>query len=112
MNVLTEMENLLRQEQELLLSGDFSRLEALVQRKTTLAEWLSKSKPHVDQDTYRQLAQQASHNEALLDAARRGMRAALSQLRMTSDPEGQSTYSEQGKRRPLSRAPSSITQKV
>ncbi len=112
MNVLTELEHVLREEQELLLTGDFSGLEALVHRKTKLADWLAKSKPQLDREAYRHLSDQASNNEALLDAARRGLRAALAQLRMSSETEGQSTYSETGERRSLSRSPSSITQKM
>lgn len=112
MNILSELEDVLREEQELLLSGDFSKLEALVNRKTRLADSLVKSRPRIDRDTYSQLAERATNNEALLDAARRGLRAALAQIRQSSQGDGQTTYSEKGERRPLSRSPSSVTQRV
>ncbi len=112
MNVFKELEDILRQEQELLLSGDFQMLEALLKRKAKLADWLSTHRPDVTVEETRELKEKAHRNEALLDAARRGLKAAMAQLKQVSKADCQTTYSSSGERRPLSRAPVSITQKI
>ena len=112
MSLISELEDVLREEQELLLSGRLSELETLVQRKSELAQRLAKAKPEVSEIHYRDLAKKADHNEALLDAARRGLQAAIRQIHQPSGAELQNTYSKSGERRSLSRAPSSFTQKL
>lgn len=111
MNVVNEIEDVLRQEQELLLSGNYAALEALVRRKSGLVKRLSESRPNIPREAYAQLARRASQNEALLGAAQRGLQSALTQLRQLAAAEEQATYSREGKRRVLSRYPSSITEK-
>lgn len=112
MSLISELEDILREEQELLLSGDLTALEGLADRKANLARKLAEQRPNVEEKVYRDLARKADHNEALLDAARRGLQAAIQQIRQTSGAVAQSTYSKTGERRPLSRSPSSFTQKL
>ncbi len=112
MNLISELEGVLREEQELLLAGNLKALEGLVGRKANLARKLAEQRPNIAEDIYRDLARKADHNEALLDAARRGLQAAIQQIRQTSGTMEQSTYSKTGERRPLSRSPSSFTQKI
>ena len=112
MNVLSELESVLREEQELLLNGNFQGLEDLLKRKTKLADWLSKNQPDVSAEAVRELKARANRNEALLESARRGLKAAITQLKQASDVDHQTTYSSSGERRPLSRSPASVTQKI
>ena len=109
MNIMAELEHVLVEEQELLLSGDYSRLEALAARKSVLADELATATDLPEAD-YKDIITMSRHNEALLQSAQRGIQAAISQLREYSSGEHQSTYSKEGQRRPLSR-PVSVTQK-
>jgi len=111
MNVVNEIEDVLQQEQELLLSGNYAGLEALIRRKSGLVKRLSETRPNVPGEAYAQLARRASQNEAMLGAAQRGLQSALAQLRQLAAAEEQSTYSREGKRRFLSPQPSSIMEK-
>ncbi len=112
MSLISELEDVLREEQELLLSGSLAELEKLVERKSALAQKLADVRPDVSADHYRRLARKAEHNETLLDAARRGLQAAMQQIRQSADTKAQNTYCKSGERRPMSRAPSSFTQKI
>ena len=112
MNLIAELEDVLREEQELLLAGKLDALEGLVDRKAKLAQRLAEQRPDLEEGVYRVLAKKADHNEALLDAARRGLQAAIQQIRQTAGAKEQSTYSKTGERRPLSRSPSTFTQKI
>ena len=110
MNVLVELETVLAEEQTILLAGDYAKLEALAERKTVLAEQLAENAPELPVEAVKKLARQATHNEALLASARRGIQAAISQLKEYTSGEHQSTYTAQGERAPLSRRVS-VTQK-
>ncbi len=110
MNVVEELENVLAEEQRMLLTGEYTGLQALLERKSKLAETLAAGKPELTQDEYQRLAANARHNETLLNSAQRGIQAALSQLKEIKSGEHQSTYTSTGERTPLSR-PASIIQK-
>lgn len=110
MNVVEELENVLAEEQQILLTGDYASLQGLLDRKSKLAETLAAGGPELSQDVYEKLSGRAKHNEALLNSARRGIQAALSQLREISSGAHQSTYTRGGERTPMSR-PVSVTQK-
>ncbi len=112
MNIVTELEDVLKREQESLLKGDFAALGKLVERKAALAKRLSSNRPDLPEDVYRSLVDQASKNEALLNSAQRGLQAAMSQLRHAAQSVEQTTYGQNGERQTLSRKPSSVTQKV
>ncbi len=112
MNLVEELEDVLRVEQELLLKGNFNELERLVHRKSTLAQKLAEANSDLSGSRFKALAKKAKHNEALLDAARRGLQAAIQQIRQTAEATEQNTYTPNGERHPLARAPSSFTQKI
>ena len=78
--------------------------------KAALADRLASGSPEMGTEAYEKLSAQATHNEALLHSAQRGIQAALSQLKAISSGEHQSTYTRAGERKPLSR-PVSVTQK-
>ncbi|MDA8585801.1 hypothetical protein N9L47_05950 [Rhodobacteraceae bacterium] len=108
---MAELQDVLAEEQNILLTGNYAKLEALADRKTKLAEMLAAEELQLPIDSYEKLVQKAQHNEALLASARRGIQAAISQLKEFSNGEHQSTYSKDGDRRPL--APSvSVTQRL
>ena len=110
MNIVEELEHVLACEQEILLTGNYDELEALLERKTQLSETLARSAPDLSQDSYEKLSAQAQKNEMLLNSARRGIQAAMSQLREIAGGKDQSTYTRDGVRTPMSR-PTSIVQK-
>ena len=112
MNMIDELDEVLGIEEEALLQGDFMALEALVSRKEGLAAWLSTHEPDLHPQVYRDLKERASWNEELLKSAQRGVQAALLQIRHSADNMEQATYSSSGERRPLSRTPSTIMQKL
>lgn len=111
MSVVAELESVLAEEQEILLTGRYARLEALSDKKSKLAELLSQEKLDLPAEAYETLVAKAAHNEALLASARRGIQAAISQLKEFSNGEHQSTYSKEGQRQPLARRVS-VTQKL
>lgn len=112
MSIIAELERVLKDEQECLLTGNFKALEELVRRKSLLTNRLAAGKPDLPREIYRRLSEQASHNETLLQSARLGLKAAMSQLREASKASEQSTYSRNGERQSLAMNTSSITQKI
>lgn len=110
MNIVEELESVLAEEQQLLLSGDYQQLESLIERKSKLTDTLAENAPELSKETCERLSKHALHNEALLNSARRGIQAAMSQIKDVSTGKNHSTYSSDGERTPLSR-PVSVTQK-
>ena len=110
MSVIGALEEVLDEEQRILMSGDFAKLERLAAIKTELAEQLAATSLDVPAEAYSALVERAAHNEQLLSSARRGIQAAIAQLKQFADGEHQSTYSKEGQRRPLARRVS-VTQK-
>lgn len=111
MTIVDEIEAVLNEEQELLLSGNLAALEALVERKSRLASRLANVEGDLPREAYSGLKDRAVRNEALIGAAQRGLQAALAQLRRLSEAGDQNTYSRDGQRRPMSRQPSSVREK-
>ncbi len=112
MNIIAELEAVLKEEEETLLNGNLGALESLLERKTRLVAWLAARKPELPPETLRRLMDKASHNDALLSSARLGLQAAMKQLRETARTSEQSIYSRTGERQPMSPAPSSVTQRI
>ena len=57
MNVVEELENVLAEEQELLLTGEYTGLQALLERKSKLAETLAaRISRDLSKDDYQKLA--------------------------------------------------------
>lgn len=112
MSVFSELEAVLKEEQKILLSGDFDSLEKLVKRKSKLAERLTQRKPEVSKAEYKYIADLASRNEALLKSARLGIEAAMKLIKQTPDAEDQKTYSKSGERKSLGKSSSSLIQKI
>ena len=111
MNVVDEIEDVLRREQELLLTGNYAALRALISRKSALVDRLAAARPDLPKADYAELARRAHQNEALLGAAQRGLQSALSQLRQLAKAQDQTTYSRDGKRQAITRHPSSVVEK-
>ncbi|MCV6591648.1 MAG: hypothetical protein OIF48_01750 [Silicimonas sp.] len=104
MNVVKELELVLDTEQELLLKGDYTRLQELLDRKAKLADLLAAQPPDLTAEECKTLAARASQNEALLSSARRGIQAAMSQLKEIKSGANQSTYTRAGDRQPMGRS--------
>ncbi|NNE78671.1 MAG: hypothetical protein HKN18_00225 [Silicimonas sp.] len=111
MTLIHELEDVLAEEQNLLLTGRYDQLPDLAERKARLAHALAQNAAKLPTKSVAKIAAQASHNEALLASARRGIQAALTEVKQITQGEHQSTYSKEGMRKPLSR-PVSITQKL
>ncbi|MGR3514787.1 MAG: hypothetical protein ACU0GG_18665 [Paracoccaceae bacterium] len=112
MKIFSQLEQLLQEEQKALLSGDFSALETLAERKEALLELLISSSPHLPKNSFQILRDKALKNEALLNSAKRGLQAALVRVRLSNDSTPQTTYSKNGERRAMSKPPSSVAQKI
>lgn len=111
MKLVLELEAVLSAEQGVLLRGELDRLQSIYDRKLLLTEQLASEKPELSSEKYQSLKELAERNEALLKAAQRGLKAAISQIR-AADTAEQTTYSRSGQRRTLSRVQSSIEQKL
>jgi flagellar biosynthesis/type III secretory pathway chaperone len=110
MNIIEELENVLADECTALLSGDYDQLEPLLERKSKLEARLLENAPDLSEDVCVRLSKRAAHNEMLLNSARRGIQAAMSQIKEISTGKSHSTYTSDGERAPLAR-PVSVTQK-
>ena len=112
MSIVRELESLLSRERSLLLEGDFSKLEKLVEHKLWLEQRLAEEKPNLPVERLDALRQEAAQNEELLAAAQRGLKTAMTQLSKLADGDAQKTYSAEGERVSLARKPSAVAQKI
>ncbi|MDH3264318.1 MAG: flagellar biosynthesis protein FlgN [Paracoccaceae bacterium] len=89
---------LLEQERAALLSGDLAQLPALVAGKERLLLALEEATARPDADALDRLKARATANQALLDAALRGVRAARARLETArAGGPALSTYDARGK---------------
>lgn len=112
MNILAELEDVLEEERHLLINGRINAIQQLVERKAKLSDCLARERPAAPAEVYRRLGCKAERNKALLEAAQRGLQAAITQLRQTASAADQTTYSRTGDRLSLARTRSSIAQKI
>ena len=112
MSLVTEMEKILAEERRLLRAGDFVGLDGLIEQKSKLVELLSRERSELSRSDCENIASRASHNESLLEAARKGLQAAMVQLKQLSEGESRKYYSKAGERRTLSSGRSSVTKKL
>jgi flagellar biosynthesis/type III secretory pathway chaperone len=112
MNILAELEDVLEEERRLLISGRISAIQELVERKAKLSKCLARERPAAPVEVYRRLSWRAERNKALLEAAQRGLQAAMAQVKQAASATDQTTYSRTGDRLPLARTRSSIAQKI
>ena len=110
MNIVTQLERVLEEEQRLLLAGDYVQLDKLADIKMKLSERLSHSPPKIPAQQAQKLAQTVRHNEALLDSAQRGIQAAMTHLREAREGSFQS-YTKEGQRTPMSTS-STVRQRI
>lgn len=91
----TALERLLREERELILSGRFDALGALAERKAAALARLPETPPAGPRLSA--LVQQLDRNQALLDAAIRGVAAARARIQTVIGAAGSlSTYDSRG----------------
>lgn len=95
MSIFLELDDLLDQERKLILAGAFDKLSRISEYKSQLMERLSiahpKSSKYVSQCRRKSL-----ENGELLEAAAKGVKAAMGQVRDALHTADQSTYSENG----------------
>lgn len=103
--------DILDEEFGFLLRGDYAALPGLADRKERLEERFRDAPPD-DRDALKALAEAAERNAGLIDAARRGLEQARVQIREIRTGMTQATYGKSGVRRPLSRRPNRIEQKL
>ncbi|MEO0915583.1 MAG: hypothetical protein AAFY31_01145 [Pseudomonadota bacterium] len=112
MKLVAELEAVLDAEQEVLLRGELGHLQSIYDRKLRLTERLASEKPDLPAEQYQTLKQRAEQNEALLQAAQRGLKAAISQISQASKATEQTTYSRSGERQSMSKSQSTLVQKL
>lgn len=89
-----ELEKLLDQTRDALISGDFSDLE----RFAAAVETLTISLPQLDRPMAERLRRKADRNAKLLQAATRGIKAARQRLSEVSSCPRLTTYDAKGRR--------------
>lgn len=77
---LDRLLDLMEEERSLLMSGDIEALADLEPRKTAMLEAFS-AEDHLDENRLATLQTKLHRNQALLDAARKGLNAAGARLR-------------------------------
>ena len=112
MNLAQELETVLQKQKQCLLSGDFAGLSILVERKARLSDQLAVQDASAEFADIANLAKQARQNDALLQSALRGTKAALVLIREASNGADKSTYTENGNRRPMGAATINVEQKM
>ena len=111
MKMIDELKQVLLDEQEALLSGDYEKLPALADRKAILVQKLKAIPPKEAKGGIAELGALVQRNEMLLIAAGDGFHAGLGQVRQLTRPPQQSTYAPDGRRRVLSRQPGAVEKK-
>lgn len=90
------LKNILEQEREIILSGNFSALEQLAAEKERLLKALARVK--TDAETLAELKQFSERNALLYDAVRAGVGSALERLRALREPRNNlRTYDQAGR---------------
>lgn len=105
-----ELLSLLELERRLIAQGAFEALEPLSDRKERLARSLLREE--VEGAVLRNLSKISAENGVLLEAAARGIRAALSQVEDARSMAEQSTYDKAGLRQKLSKCGPGLERKV
>lgn len=100
MNIVTQLENLLDQERDILLSGEFDKLEKLTEQKEIMKKRLEAGNTNTAQEQLERIFEKSSKNQMLISSAQRGIQAAISQIREVAEGSFQS-YSREGNRTPL-----------
>ena len=110
MTIGTRLEELLDQERRVLLNGDLSKLKKLADTKVGISEELLENPLKIPREQLQRIAEKSNDNEALLHAAQRGIKAAITHVREAAEGSFQS-YSKEGQRTPLSRS-NKVQQKI
>lgn len=111
MTCTQDLTELLDDEYRMLTRGDYANLPALTERKERLGRELHEF-PLQDRAMLAKLANKVARNAHLIEAARQGIEQARVQIRDIRDGMTHATYGRSGVRRPLSRNPSRIEQKL
>lgn len=105
------LERLLKDEREMILAGRLDELQEIAPRKadalSQLPDW------QLPADKLAALAAQVNRNQALLDAAIRGMKAARLRIESVIGAAGTlSTYDRSGQKSDLGKARNALTKKA
>lgn len=111
MRPATRMIRILDEEFRILTTGNYAALPFLTTRKEELCRFLNEA-PDNDPEMVEALAVAAARNAGLIEAAKRGFEQARIHIREIRDGTSHATYGRSGMRRPLSRCPSRIEQKL
>jgi flagellar biosynthesis/type III secretory pathway chaperone len=97
MTIEDHLDSLLDKEESILLSGKFSELSRLLELKEEIIKYLEKSDKKFSRKNIQKISLKAKRNEALLESAQRGIKAAVAQVREAKETNFQS-YSREGAR--------------
>ena len=99
---LADLENLLRDEREILLKGDYDSLEPIASIKEELFAKFGELSSRLDPRRVETIKQDAEHNRELLAAAARGLKSVTRKLAEIRSAHGPlNTYSKAGERQTL-----------
>ncbi len=111
MNVLGELEDILDRERQLILGARFNDLERLATRKSLLAGRIGQAVKS-DLSHIERLRASAARNDALLQSAAQGLKAALQQISDARSLRDQTTYAADGSRNPIAPRTSKLLQRL
>ncbi len=112
MTVIEELRGLLEEEQSALLLGQYEKLSEMADRKADMITRFNAQPIGTIRSVVSALKFEVHRNEELLEAAAKGLRAGLEQIRALGKATEQSTYSRSGQRCVLTNNSNSIEQKV
>lgn len=102
---------MLDDERDLLVTGRYGELPALVEQKERIFDELE-SAGHIDPDALAAVASRSRRNAELIEAAKRGLAKAQAQIRDIRCGMNQTTYGIDGERRPLANPDNRLEQKL
>lgn len=100
MTIYEELEEILDNERECIVGGDYEALREVALKKVKICEIMLTLETPLDQKIVGKIRAKSERNDSLLASAARGIKSAMSQLNEVTDYKFQS-YSKEGSRSPL-----------
>ena len=103
MKIIEKFEQILDKEKQLLLEGEYSKLQNMLEIKSNLLNRISQMTPELSRDALQRVMHKSQRNSDLLASAQRGIKSAIVYVNEATDGSFQS-YSKEGERHPLTKA--------
>lgn len=108
--LLKKLDRVLDEEKKCLLDGKYAQLESLIEVKTQLSDAIYSQRTLPSSAAMEYIGKKLKRNEALLEAAQRGIKSAMVHLSEVAENPFQS-YTKDGLRTPLSK-PKKVSQNL